>query len=140
MDIGDGVRRVFVGQLAHATDGFSDALKLGGGGFGSVYKAALLTGGAGTVVGTAYGTVKSVGHGRRGRCTSRHTPAGIHDPKDLQHFGCTSVTILQTKRYFRYFRYSGTSASHHRGPLTSEQVCVPQIWVWRAACGRVRST
>jgi len=36
----------FVGQLAHATDGFSDAQRIGGGGFGSVYKAVLLTVGA----------------------------------------------------------------------------------------------
>ena len=50
----------FVGQLAHATDGFSNALKIGGGGFGSVYKAALLTGGAGAVVGTAYAAVKKL--------------------------------------------------------------------------------
>jgi serine/threonine protein kinase len=49
----------FVGQLAHATDGFSDALRIGGGGFGSVYKAALLTGGAGPV-GTAYAAVKKL--------------------------------------------------------------------------------
>ena len=28
---------LFVGQLAHATDGFSDAQRIGGGGFGSVY-------------------------------------------------------------------------------------------------------
>ena len=50
----------FVGQLPHATDGFSDALKLGGGGFGSVYKAALPTGGAGPVVGTTYAAVKKL--------------------------------------------------------------------------------
>jgi len=36
----------FVGQLAHATDDFSAAQKIGGGGFGSVYKAVLPTGGA----------------------------------------------------------------------------------------------
>ena len=48
----------FVGQLARATDGFLDALRIGGGGFGSVYKAALPTGGAGAVVGTAYAAVK----------------------------------------------------------------------------------
>ena len=50
----------FVGQLAHATDGFSDAQRIGGGGFGSVYKAVLPTGGAGTVVGTAYAAVKKL--------------------------------------------------------------------------------
>ena len=50
----------FIGQLAHATNGFSNALKIGGGGFGSVYKAALLTGGAGAVVGTAYAAVKKL--------------------------------------------------------------------------------
>ena len=50
----------FIGQLAHATDGFSNALKIGGGGFGSVYKAALLTGGAGAAVGTAYAAVKKL--------------------------------------------------------------------------------
>ena len=50
----------FVGQLDHATDGFSDALKLGGGGFGNVYKAALPTGGAGAVVGTLYAPVKKL--------------------------------------------------------------------------------
>ena len=50
----------FVGQLAHATDGFSDAQRIGGGGFGSVYKAVLPTGGAGAVVGTAYAAVKKL--------------------------------------------------------------------------------
>ena len=50
----------FVGQLAHATGGFSDAQRIGGGGFGSVYKAALPTGGAGPVVGTAYAAVKKL--------------------------------------------------------------------------------
>jgi len=50
----------FIGQLAHATNGFSNALKIGGGGFGSVYKAALLTGGARAVVGTAYAAVKKL--------------------------------------------------------------------------------
>ena len=50
----------FVGQPAQATDSFSDALKLGRGGFGSVYKAALPTGGAGAVVGTTYAAVKKL--------------------------------------------------------------------------------
>ena len=50
----------FVGQLDHVTHGFSNALRIGGGGFGSVYKAALLTGGAGAVIGTAYAAVKKL--------------------------------------------------------------------------------
>ncbi len=50
----------FVGQLAHATDGFSDAQRIGGGGFCSVYKAVLPTGGAGAVVGTSYAAVKKL--------------------------------------------------------------------------------
>jgi len=50
----------FVGQLADVTDGFSDALKLGGGVFGIMYKAALPTGDGGPVVGTAYAVVKKL--------------------------------------------------------------------------------
>ena len=50
----------FVGQLAHTTDDFSDSQRIGGGGFVSVYKAALLTRGARAVVHTAYAAVKKL--------------------------------------------------------------------------------